>query len=146
MRIIAQLMIDLNVFSARLPPVEKQFGLEFEYCHRNQCLVKDFELESDGSLDLRKVGQHWGFERASVSIISGLHRHIISGTWNPNFITQIFDHERNNWFEPFDHFRLGPLAVGVLSEPTGHITVVGKTALVVVEILHADCLSFRVHE
>ena len=48
------------------PPVETESGPQFRIGQR---LMKDFDLEEDGSLDLRKVGQHWGFERALVSTL-----------------------------------------------------------------------------
>ena len=51
---------------------ETENGVEFDRYSSGLCLMKDFELESDGSLDLRKVGQHWGFERASVSKFNSL--------------------------------------------------------------------------
>jgi len=61
---------------------------------------EDFELDLDGGLDLRRVGKRWGIERLTV-----------------------IDVEREEEFQTYDPYRLSPVAVRILSECQGHVTM-----------------------
>ena len=92
------------------------WGLDEEYT-----LLSDFRLKSDGSLDLRRVKEHWNLSAVLVSIPEIIYKMIFTIC----IVLQVLDPGRYECFEPADENYLSHFAIGVLSMRDGFITVVG---------------------